>query len=116
MTSRGAVVLLPCALCLALGFVLGRRSADEPVAARPGHLTALAQELQLRPEQVAAVGALLSQQDRDLQELVEGARSEMSAPIAARLQRTEDGMLALLDADQRERYLTLTAASTGPGR
>jgi hypothetical protein len=114
MTRSGAV-LLTALLCLALGYVLGRR-AEPAYAAPPTHLELLARDLELRPDQKAAIGRLLADQDRDLQSLVEAARDGLAEPTASRLQRTEDEMLTLLDADQRERYQSLAAVSSVDAR
>ncbi|RKY16613.1 MAG: hypothetical protein DRQ55_17650 [Planctomycetota bacterium] len=91
-------------------------SADTSPARPPSHLKLLSRDLELRPEQKAAIGSLLARQDRDLQALVEQARAELADPTASRLQQTEDDMLALLDAQQRERYLSLAAAPGADAR
>ncbi len=114
MTRQGAWLLAAVAFGL-LGYALGLRAQAAPPRP-PSHLEVLSHDLELRPEQKAAIGALLARQDRDLQALVEQARTELANPTASRLQQTEDDMLALLDAPQRERYLNLAAAPGADAR
>ena len=108
--NRAVGVILPAVSCLALGWVLGQRQHAEPAARPEGHLAALTRDLALRPEQVEALAQLLAEQDRELQAMVERARAELAEPTADRLQQTEDEMLAMLDPDQQQRYLSLVAA------
>lgn len=108
MKGNASLVALALA-CLALGFVLGRSGDDAGAAPSPaGYLATLTADLDLRPDQVAALGRLLADEERDLQALAEEQRRALADTVQARLQQTEDAMLALLDAGQRERYLTLS--------
>ncbi len=107
----GASLAVLAVLCVALGFVLGRAvSGDDAAGAERSYLATLTDDLGLRPDQVRALGKLLADEERDLQGLAEDQRQALAGTVQARLQRTEDAMLALLDAGQRERYQTLTGA------
>ena len=109
--KAGASLAVLAVLCVALGFVLGRGSSSDEVAG-PGRslLATLTDDLGLRPDQVRSLGKLLADEERDLQALAEDQRQALAGTVQARLQRTEDAMLALLDEGQRERYQTLTGA------
>ena len=109
--KRGAVVLVPALLCLVLGFVIGRCASDSGQVVPASHLALLTRDLSLQPQQVSALGALLAEQDKDLQRLYDDAQQRLREPTAARLQRTEDAMLALLDTEQRDTYQRLTNVS-----
>lgn len=109
MMGRLSVVVLAVA-CLVLGFVWGTRGADS-VDEEGGQsfLSILTDDLSLRDEQVVAIGQLLASEDKDIQELTELHRRELQGPIAARLDKTVEAMLAVLDDEQRARYHDLTA-------
>lgn len=99
--------------CLLLGYTWGARAEDPagPSAER-SYLAALTDDLQLRTEQVVEIGRLLATEDKDIQALTEQHRRELQGPIADRLERTVDAMLALLDDEQRARYQELTGEQT----
>jgi hypothetical protein len=107
MRGRGGVLLV-AVLCLAAGYAA--RVALEPAeTAPPSYLEQLTRDLDLRPDQVAAIDALLAREDRDLEAAVAGHREALSEQVAARRQETEDAVLALLDEGQLETYRALTA-------
>lgn len=109
--KAGASLAVLALLCVALGFVWGRGGlADGDAGSQRSVLATLTGDLELRPDQVRALGKLLADEERDLQSLAEVQRQALADTVQARLQRTEDAMLALLDAGQRERYETLTGA------
>jgi hypothetical protein len=101
-------LLLLAVLCTGLGYLLGRRAAEPPARGSTPWLETVSRELHLRPDQVAAIDRLLAEEDADLTALAEQARGELARPVAARRQRTEDEMLALLDEQQRQTYEQLT--------
>jgi len=89
------------------------RAPTRHAAARPGapaldrRVALLAAELQLTPAQQAEVRALLQRQREDLQQLW----ADASVPAAVRIGRTQaisdhtaDGIRALLDEAQRQKY------------
>ena len=107
--GRLSVIVLAVA-CLVLGYTWGTRSA--PAADDLGErsfLSTLTEDLGLRSEQVVEIGQLLASEDKDLQALTEQHRRELQGPIAARLDKTVEAMLAVLDDEQRARYHDLTA-------
>jgi len=106
MNRQVATVLLMCGLCLGLGFVVGRQS-DKETAPGGVHLRQLDAALDLRTDQMAAIDELLTQHDAEVQELVDEHREALREPLADSLSRTEEAILALLDEDQRTRYLEL---------
>lgn len=89
-----------------LGYVLGSARAPEPRGET--YLQALARELSLRPEQVAAIDDVLAREDAELAELVAASRAGLREPVTARRRQTEDEMLSILDAEQRVRYEELS--------
>lgn len=100
------IALLLCALCAALGYVAGQRAgATESVGG--GHLTLLIEELDLRSDQIERIDQLLSEHDAEVGLLVERHREQLRIPLAESLDRTESEILAVLDEDQRSRYLEL---------
>lgn len=104
--ARLLVVAL-AVLCVAGGWLAGR-SWPSAAAEPRGYLEQLAQSLDLRPDQVAAVERLLTEEDRDLDALLQRGLDGIKGDVAARRTRTEQEMLALLDAAQRRRYDELT--------
>jgi len=102
--TRGAGAWIAVALFLA-GLLLGRAwsggGAPEPPSS---YLEQLADALELSPAQVAQVEALLADEDRVVQQLVERARADLAGPVAEHRQRTEDSLRAILEPDQLERY------------
>jgi Spy/CpxP family protein refolding chaperone len=71
---------------------------------RATYLEQLTDALDLRPEQTAAIEAILSDEDRDLDQWLEQSLSGLRDQVAERRQRTEQELLAVLDPEQRERY------------
>ena len=109
MNGKLLAMVVPALLGLAVGWGFGQRGGDASPTA-PSHLAVLTRDLGLRPDQIAAISGLFAAQDRDLQQLVEAQRTSLREPIAARLARTEDDMLALLDDEQRATYERLVAS------
>ncbi|MFT7462887.1 MAG: hypothetical protein ACI9EF_001229 [Pseudohongiellaceae bacterium] len=108
MMGRLSVAVLALA-CVALGYSWGARGADiAEEQGAPSFLSALTADLNLRPAQVAKIGQLLANEDKDIQALTEQHRRELQGPIAARLDQTVDAMLVLLDDEQRARYHEMT--------
>jgi hypothetical protein len=105
--ARALVVAL-AVLCVAGGFLAGRKWPSVPESKR-GYLEQLAESLDLRPDQVAAVERLLNDEDRDLDALLQRGIDGIRGDVAVRRTRTEQDVLALLDAAQRRRYDELTA-------
>ena len=106
--SRARILVVALAvLCVAGGWLAGR---GWPSAAteRRGYLEQLAQSLDLRPDQVAAVERLLNEEDRDIDGLLKRSLDGIKGDVAARRARTEQDMLVLLDAAQRRRFDELT--------
>lgn len=102
--TRGAAVWIALALFLA-GVLLGRAWSDGVDSEAPrSYLEQLADSLDLSPAQVAQVEALLADEDRAVQQLVERARADLAGPVADHRQRTEDSLRAILEPDQLERY------------
>ena len=90
-------------LAAAAGAVAGAawsRHADRP----PTYLQQLGASLSLRPDQTAAIESILSAEDRDLDQWLEESLTGLRERVAERRQRTETELLAVLDAEQRERY------------
>ncbi len=109
MMGRLSVVVLAVA-CLVLGFVWGARgAASTDQGGGQSFLSTLTDDLSLRDEQVVAIGQLLASEDKDIQELTEQHRRQLEGPIAARLDKTVEAMLAVLDDEQLARYHDLTA-------
>jgi hypothetical protein len=112
---RVSVVLLAL-LCLLAGGLAGYmlRGAEDRT---PTYLEQLAETLSLRPEQVAAIDAVLAEEDREIDNLLGHMLEEMQGPVAERRARTEAALLAALDDAQRARYAQLVQAETnGPGQ
>jgi hypothetical protein len=106
---RVSVVLLAL-LCVATGVLAGYlvRGLQER---KPTYLEQLTEMLALRPEQVAAIEAVLTEEDREIDALLYGQWQELQAPVAARRERTESALLAALDGPQRARYEQLVSAT-----
>ena len=112
MTARGnppplAMVAVLALAFTALGYLIGSQSNPPPAEPQPW-LASLAADLDLRADQIAAIDRLLAEEDADLAALVSRQRAELREPVAARRERTEQAMLALLDDNQRETYDQLT--------
>ena len=102
MTAR-AWLLVSLLLAAAAGAVAGvawERRAER----QPSYLEQLAQSLDLRPEQTAAIEAILGAEDRELDAAIEGSLVGLRERVAERRQRTEEELLAVLDPAQRARY------------
>lgn len=117
MSARSAtrarlLVVALAVLCVAAGWIAGRRFPAAP-ARTAGYLEQLTHALDLRPDQVAAVERVLSNEDQDLDALLQRGLLGIQADVAARRARTEQEVLALLDAGQRQRYAEQTAAEPG---
>jgi len=112
---RGTLTVLVAALALgAAGFLIGRASLGGS-APPPGYLAQLAADLGLRPDQVAAADAILSEEDREIDALLGAALEPLRLAVAERRARTESALLALLDADQHARWQELSEAVTVHG-
>ena len=110
MNNRAATVGLALVLALltgALGYVLGSRTQPEAVEGGR-YLRSLTEDLELRADQITRIDEVLSEADADIERLLEEHRRALREPIAARLQATEDEVLAILDGEQRSRYRELT--------
>ena len=102
MTARAwlLVSLLLAAAAGAVGGVAWARRAER----RPSYLEQLTESLALRPEQTAAIEAILGAEDREIDAAIEGSLAGLRDRVAERRQRTEHELLAVLDAEQRARY------------
>ena len=99
-------ILVGAAVCLLVaGFVLGRAFPDA-ADRRASYLEQLTDDLDLRPDQVAAVERVLAEEDREIDDLL----GSLQGDVAARRVRTEQQVLAVLDGAQRQRYDSLMAA------
>jgi hypothetical protein len=90
------------------GWLAGRHWPSSEPAPR-GYLLQLTEAVGLRPDQVAAVERLLNDEDREIDALLQRGLDGIRDEVAARRSRTEQELLALLDAGQRRRYDELTA-------
>ncbi len=105
-TATVGVAVLLALITGATGYVLGSRS--RPAEAQGGqYLRRLAEELELRTDQITRIDEVLSEADTDIERLLEEHRKALREPMAARLQQTEDAVLAILDEQQRSRYREL---------
>jgi hypothetical protein len=119
--SARAWILLALLVALATGTLtgwqLGRRDA---VDRRPTYLEQLAVQLELRPDQIAAIESVLAAEDRDVDALLERQLEALRGPVAERRRHTEAELVACLDPDQRARYEALLAGAApsagGSGR
>ena len=111
--SRAKVLVVALALlCAAAGWLAGRAMAPSATPVRThGYLEQLTSALDLRPDQVAAVEHVLSQEDHDLDALLQRGLDGIKGEVTARRARTEQEVLAVLDAGQRQRYQTLSTGS-----
>lgn len=107
--TRLAAIVLGGLCLLGSGFLLGRL-AYKPEAPGPGYLQQLTEALDLRPDQVAALERVLSEEDRDLDQLLDRNLAPLQQQTDARRSRTEQQVLAVLDPAQRQRYDSLVAA------
>jgi hypothetical protein len=114
--SRGAraPVLLLALLCLATGGLAGSQWRDA-TSRTPSYLAQLTDSLGLRPDQVAALDSVLEAEDVAIDALLKAKLDELNGPVAERRRRTEDELLALLDAPQRARYEQLLQAGSTDG-
>jgi hypothetical protein len=107
-----ATLTLAAGAGLVLGLALGRNEPRPPT-----YLEQLTSALDLRPEQVAAIEAVLGDEDRDIDGWLEESLAGLRERVAERRARTESEMLARLEAGQRDRYERLARADTaGSGR
>ena len=106
--TRAKVLIVVLVVLGAAGGWLAGRHWPSAQAEPRGYLLELAESLSLRPEQVAAVERLLNEEDRDLDALLQRGLDGIKGEVAARRARTEQEMLALLDATQRRRFDELT--------
>ncbi len=111
VAARLAVVALTV-LCLVAGWLLGRLLPVAPERA-DGYLQQLTQALDLRPDQVARLEAVLSAEDRDIDALLERELAGLRDELAERRERTGQEVLAVLDEAQRRRYDELLAPAVG---
>jgi hypothetical protein len=94
--------------CLALGGLAGWMLRAPPPAPA-GYVAQLKADLGLRPDQVAAIDAILAESDRDVDELLSRVRQSIQDEVARRLEDNEQAILAVLDQAQRDRYAQLLA-------
>jgi len=106
--ARLAVLVL-AVLCVLAGWQAGRLTGASSAPA-PSYLEQLTQALDLRPDQVAALEAVLADEDRELDALLTRGLDGIRAEVAQRRSRTEQELVALLDASQRARYESLLVA------
>jgi hypothetical protein len=107
-------VLLLALLCLATGALVGWRVRGEPERA-PSYLAQLADALDLRPDQLAALESVLAEEDREIDALLDEGLRRLREPVTARRLRTEEQLLALLDTTQRARYEQLLRTTDAAG-
>jgi len=107
--TRLAAIVLGGLCLLGSGFLLGRMMYA-PEAPGPGYLQQLTEALDLRPDQVAALERVLSDEDRDLDQLLDRNLAPLQQQTDARRSHTEQQVLAVLDPAQRQRYDSLVAA------
>jgi hypothetical protein len=105
-----ATLVLAAGAGLALGLSMNR-GEERP----PTYLEQLTTALDLRPEQVAAIEAVLADEDRDIDAWLEESLTGLRDRVAERRARTEAEMLAALDADQQDLYENLARADGGSG-
>lgn len=107
--SSGVGLGVLVAVCVALGIGLERFVFSPEMPGAPvTYLSRLAEDLDLTPEQIAAVARVLDEEDRDLRTLTDSHADAMKAPVAQRRHTTEAAILALLDEGQRTRYEEIT--------
>jgi hypothetical protein len=111
--TRARVLVVALALlCVTAGWLAGRMMAPAAAPARTrGYLEQLTAAVDLRPDQVAAVERVLSEEDRDLDALLQRGLDGIKGEVATRRARTEQEVLAVLDAGQRDRYQSLSTGS-----
>jgi hypothetical protein len=107
--ARPAILVVAAGCLLGAGFLLGRLLPGGD-ASPPGYLQQLTDALDLRPDQVATLEHVLSEEDRDIDALLKRITGPLQAETAARRVRTEQQVLAVLDPAQRQRYDSLMAA------
>jgi hypothetical protein len=96
-------------LALATGVLLGRQLGPDEVRP-PSYLEQLADTLDLRGDQVAAIEQILAAEDADIDSWLQESLEGLSERVAQRRQRTEQELLAALDPPQREQYRQLSRA------
>ncbi|GJM21936.1 MAG: hypothetical protein DHS20C15_18510 [Planctomycetota bacterium] len=102
--SRSAALWFGLAALFA-GLLIGRMfPSGAELAREDSYLQRLADELSLSPAQIAQVEALLRDEDRAVQLLVERAREDLAGPVAEHRQRTEDSLRAVLESEQLQLY------------
>jgi hypothetical protein len=107
--ARLAAIVLGGLCLIGSGFLLGRL-VYAPDAPPPSYLQRLTDALALRPDQVAALERVLSDEDRDIDAALDRNVAGLQLETEARRARTEQQLLALLDPAQRQRYDSLVAA------
>jgi hypothetical protein len=93
---------------LGAGVIAGRELAPAPERP-PTYLEQLTRMLNLRPDQVAGVEAILSAEDREVDGWLAESLEGLSERVAERRRLTEEQLLETLDATQRARYAALVA-------
>jgi len=109
VTQARVLVVSLALMCLLAGWLVGHNWPAAPERAH-GYLAQLKDTLDLRPDQVAAVERVLNEEDRDLDALLSRGLQGIRGDVAARRERTEKDVLAVLDDAQRRRYAELTTA------
>ena len=107
--TRAKVLIVALVVLVAAGGWFAGRHWPSAEQEPRGYLLQLTEAVGLRPDQVAAVERLLNDEDRDIDALLQRGLDGIKGDVAARRSRTEQEMLALLDAAQRRRFDELTA-------
>jgi len=109
--ARRTRAWLAAALVAALltGLALGWRAGLSGGARAPSYLERLTADLGLRPDQVTSIEALLAEEDREIDALLQQQLDGIRDQVAERRQRTEQALVSRLDEAQRARYEQLVA-------
>lgn len=97
-------VVSACLLSLAAGFVAGYRTAHRTDGPPDPYLRRLAEEYDLRRDQIEAVAELLGEEDRRIETLLRSVAGEVSSEIGRIRKETTEAIRAVLDEEQRRRF------------
>jgi len=109
-TRARLLVVALAVLCVAAGWLAGRNWPSSPPRP-PTYLEQLTRAVDLRPDQVAVIERVLADEDRDIDALLDHNITGVRTELAARRARSEQEVLAVLDAGQRDRYQALSTGS-----